>query len=417
MAVPSYLRVLQGAGFLAGAPVIKGIPIWQGPGIQAVRLILERYVDLVAARDEPTVVTHPFLSSATVNRSVFGAYDNVYEVLDAPGHPDAQFRSDNIATVVPRLLEERSSSPVVSVGEVIRDAPGKTPPMFRDRNVWPVVELNQLAGDTDGRELLDFYAQVVTELLRSMGIPCLTVETPAMAEYGKTSYVTVGVLPSRRPTVLATLYILNDRLRLALGADQDVIDIGFTGKMLAMTAMLHADSRGLVLPSAIAPVQVGVTVGPKAPPERYDRWLADLRRAGLRCATRVARTPGARTRAEHAWHRAGVPLVIGLDREPGSVVACTRLPLTREALPDLPGPARLRALLAAGDGRLADRAQRVFDTGMARGEHLRSMCRPCADALGLAVFGTLAPQAAVPCERCGDPLGERLFISEEGRFY
>jgi hypothetical protein len=415
---PSYVRALEAAEFIMGPPAIKGIPLWRRGGILAVRLLAERFLALIARQESPASVEHDFLASSKANRRIFGQYAaNVYEIADLPGNPGMQFRSDNIVSTVAQLQHDRQDAPVVAIGSVIRNAPGKTLPLFRDRSVWPVIELNQLADSERAPALLDFYAKVLEELLWWCAIPSITVQTPALASYGKTTYLVVAVLPNKQPTVLATLYILSDELRLALGERRDVIDVGFTGKLLATAAMTHMDARGLVLPAAIAPTQVGVTLSADSDAARYGPWLEALRRAGLRCATTRATRSDKRASAERAWHRKGVPLVIGLDRTPGSVTVCSRTPLERTSLPELPGAQRISDLLDAGDARLAATARRVFDSALVDGGHLRSMCQPCTEAAGLAVFGAVIPQTPVLCERCGQAGGRRWFISDEGRFY
>ncbi|HEY4454010.1 MAG TPA: hypothetical protein VGN81_06835 [Pseudonocardiaceae bacterium] len=414
---PPHAQLLEAAGFIAGPPAIKGIPLWRTAGIRSVRLLVERFLDLVANHGRPTVVEHPFLASASADRDVFGSYDNSYELLDLAGQPGTQFRSDNIVSSVHRLRSADHDQSVVSVGTILRHNPGKTLPLFRDRSIWPVVELNQLATEREALELLDFYALVMEDLLWSIGIPSVTVHTPELSSYGKKTYLTVTALPDKRPTVLATLYILSEEIRSALGVDEDVIDVGFTGKLLGTTAMLHVDARGLVLPSTIAPVQVGVTLAADTRGSRSDRWLAALEQSGIRCDTSTATGGNGRARAERAWHRRGVPLVIGLDRTPGSVTVCTRKPLVRTELMNLPGPNQVRALLAESDTRLRDGAAQVFDSAMAEGGHLRSLCRSCADAADVAPFGHVVTSAPVHCERCSDTQAQRLFVSDEGRFY
>ncbi|WP_194923941.1 hypothetical protein [Catenulispora pinisilvae] len=409
-----YVLDLQAAGFIARSPEIKGIPLWRNAGIRAVDLLVEEFMTAVAGHGRPAVWQHGFLADAKAADRVFGSYDNVYNVLDLPGHPDGQFRSDNIVTTVARLRREGRRGPVVSVGTVIRDAPGKTPPLFRDRSIWPVVELNRIVAPADASALLASYAAACERFLAAIGIPSLTVQTPVLSDYGKLTYLVVAVLPNKRPTVLATVYVLSDKLRTALGSDGDVLDVGFTGKVLATAAMLHADARGLALPSTVAPIQVGITA---AAADDVTEWVARLRAGGLRCDLAIAGRPARRISAERTWHRRGVPLVIGVGPGRGSVSAGTRLPLRRDARRELPEPDEVRALLAQSDARLFARARRVFDAGMAQGAHLRSMCGDCARGEGLAVFGVLVPKAAVTCESCGSTAGERLFISDEGRFY
>jgi prolyl-tRNA synthetase len=259
---------------------------------------------------------------------------------------------------------------------------------------------------------------VIERMLWSIGIPSLTVCTDELASYGKVTYLVVAALPNRRPMVLATLYVLADGLRDALGQRREVIDVGFTGKILATAAMLHLDHRGLALPGTVTPLQLGVTLAPDSNRARCERWLADLRAAGVRCEARtVPASSRARARAEKAWHRQGVPLVIGLDRTPGSLTLCSRMPLRRTPLADLPGPQAVLDHLARHDARLRAASQRLLDTTVERNGHLRTLCPDCAAAPGTAVFGRVVPATPGRCETCGDPAGRALFLSEEGRFY
>jgi hypothetical protein len=414
-----YVQALQAAEFIMGPPVIKGVPLWRGRGIDAVRLLVEAFADLVRERHPVGVVEHSFLASQADNRRVFGDYTNdVYELVDVPDNPDALFRSDNIVSSLAQLDRERSDGPLVAVGTVMRHFPGRTPPLFRDRQVWPVVELNQLVPEHSAVAALDHYRTVVERLLWSLAVPSVTVCTDELAGYGKTTYLVVTALPNRRPTVLATLYVLSDELRRALGQDQDVIDVGFTGKVLATAAMVHTDARGLMLASAIAPVQLGITAAEETDLSRCAGWLDALRAAGIRYELRRS-APGTRSRAraERAWHRTGVPLVVGLDRSPGSVVLCSRLPRQRTELSALPDPATVREHLRAHDDRLRASAQRLMTDTAERGGHVRTLCDRCAGALGSSVFGHLVPETRGPCETCADEAGRGLFISAEGRFY
>ena len=416
MADAPYVKALSEAEFLITAPLIKGIPVWRGQGLVAVDLLVRSFASLVARRRAAPVVQHGFLASAHQNRQVFGEYDNVYELEDVAGETGLQMRSDNIVPNLGLLTKESSAGPIIAVGAVVRDAPGKTPPLFRDKHIWPVVELNELAPAEEADATLDFYREVMSDLLRLLGIPSITVETPALAEYGKKTYLTVAALPNRRPTVLATLYQLADRLRLALHETRQIIDVGFTGKVFATAAIIHRDHRGLVLASAVAPVQLGVIVSGSRPSPETRGWLTRLSAAGIRTEVKAVaeKNFSGRARAERRWLRRGVPLILGLDRTPGRIVLCSRTPLHRKDLRGLPGPAAVSALLAAHDARMYEAAKRVFDDTMSVNAHLKPLCENCVE--GFPSFGVIVPKASVPCDVCGAD-GLQHFISEEGRFY
>ncbi|MGW7723100.1 hypothetical protein ACWGJ6_07090 [Streptomyces canus] len=380
----------------------------------AVRFLIERLTALTSERFAPTVVEHGYLMPSEEYSGVFGDYGNVYGLAGAPAGFPALLRPDNLVTNVGRLLQAQDPGPRIAVGGILRDAPGKTPPLFRDRFIWPAVQLTHRVGDTEAQQGLDFYSRVVETLVTELALPVVTVRTPALADYGRVTHLAVSVLPDGRPTVLATLYLLADRLRTALGDQLQILDIGFTGKLIALCAMLHHDARGLALPSMLAPVQVGITVADSG--DALAPWLARLTHRGIRWSlSRPCGGEKARSRAEARWHRLGVPLVIGVDREPGAVIRATRLPLRREPLLGLPEPDRILADLAAHDDRLTRATMRLFTTALRDGGFLRDACETCAKSL--PVFGVLVPERRRPCESCGAADGTALFISEQGRFY
>ncbi|AGL19160.1 hypothetical protein [Actinoplanes sp. N902-109] len=416
MATPPYVQALEAAGLLMGRPAIKGIPLWRGPGLAVVRLLVQRFAGIVRERYAAPLVEHDFLASQADNRQVFGDFGNVYEIVDLAGNADAQLRSDNIVSSVGLLDRGAAPAALIAVGSILRHFPGRTAPLFRDRLIWPVVEVNQLAPAPDAPAVLDFYRGAVERFLAEIAIPAITLRTDALDAYGKRTYLTVAALPDGRPTVLATLYLLAEQLQQALGSERDVVDVGFTGKVLATVAMVHTDNRGLMLPAALAPVQVGITVDAGTDLADHGRRLAALQRAGIRFAVRrAASSSRSRSRAEKAWHRQGVPLVLGLDRTPGSVVLCARRPLRRETLAAFPGPEQLRARLDEHDAALRAHAQRLLDRVVA--EQVRVLCTSCAGHDDLPVFGAIEPPVPGICDACGGKHAHAVFVSAEGRFY
>lgn len=418
MADRAYVRALERAEFILGPPRTKGTVIWSGAGMSAVRHLVGAFRSLVAERYAPTLVEHGFLADGPAYRAVFGGYANVYEVApEAARHGGSLLRPDNLVTTVAGLRAAGTVEPRIAVGGLLRRFDGSTPPLFRDRYIWPAVQLTQRVAPGQALAILDFYRVVVERLFARVGLPAITVRTPTLADYGRVTYLVVSALPNGRPTVLATLYVLAAKLRRSFGEDLDLIDVGFTGKVIATCAMLHADTRGLLLPSALAPIQVGVTARPWTDMARVDGWLKTVRDDGVRAEVRVAaRTDNSRNRLERRWHARGVPVVVGLDQRRGAaVVRATRGPLLRAALPGLPDAERLRADLADHDARLLRAGQRVLSRSVSHGRYLRTACAACADQL--PVFGTVVPPQRGPCEMCVAATGQLVFVSEEGRFY
>ncbi|MFE9976661.1 hypothetical protein ACFYRD_39700 [Streptomyces hirsutus] len=416
MTYTEYVGALERGAFIMGAPRSKGIVVWARPGLQAVKLLVERFRQLTAQHFTPRVVERGFLMETGQYRAVFGDYANVYGLSTPLGGTNYLLRPDNLVNTVGELQDAGTAGPAIAVGGLLRDSPGKTPPLFRDRYIWPAVQLNQRVPTETAEDTLDFYQRVVEELLSSLALPVVTVRTDPIADYGRLTYLVVSVLPNGRPTVLATLYVLSSRLKKALGDPLDIIDIGFTGKLIALCAMFHTDDRGLALPSMLAPLQLGITVGNATDQGKLAAWLADLKGAGIRYqVSPPCSNLRDRHRWEKRWHRQGAPLAIGLDRRPGSVIFAGRLPLRRRELSGLPCPDEVRTLLSDHDQRLASSAAELFERSLDDGGHLRTACPSCA--ADLPVFGEVVPVHRGRCEFCRSAEGTSLFISDQGRFY
>lgn len=413
----AYLRALVDAGILAPGPAARGISVWRERGLEVVRFLLE----LLVARLQPCmpmVVEHPFLMDAEHYGKVFAEYRNTYQVFASEAGGHAVFRPDNMHASVALLKENAHQGPIVAFGGLLRVLSGPAAPLFRERYIWPSIQINELVDRRDSQSVLDRYQHVLESLIECLGLPVISVRTDSLSRYGQLCYLAVSVMPDGRPTVVATSFVMADRYRVALGVEQDVIDVGFTGKLLALVAAHHRDHRGLVLPSSIAPLQLGVVTGDAGSSwQGLRRWMGELQASGVRVG--VVGPHDARFRrhrAERRLHRLGVPLVLGMTAEGRLIRTARRRPLRRGHLTELPSPAAVRAELGDCDADLLAVGRARFDRGLRQGGLLRHTCHPCAARAGLPVFGWTTPAHRTCCTYCCGDGGEAL-VSDTGRFY
>jgi prolyl-tRNA synthetase len=389
----------------------RGIPVWQDAGLRAARRMVSGFESALGQWWSPRRVEHPFLMPAAEYKKVFGDYTNVYETVVPEAGGSVVLAPDNMAAGVGWLREHGGSGPLVAVGGLLRMLPGGAQPLFRDRHIWPAVQVTHLVGEQDALDELDRHRMALTRLHELLCLPVMTVSTGSLASYGRTTWLTVSCLPDGRPTVTATLYVMSDHYRDRLRAAGEVIDVGFTGKLLALVALHHRDSSGLVLPSPLADTQVGVLAGEED--GRLREWCGAQAREGVRVRTVE---PGARQstrrRAERRLLRDGVPLVVG--ERPGGPRIARRQPLRRADLPALPDPRALRGELAAHDDRLRRAAADRFASGLREAGRLVARCDACAATGKEEIFGRTVPEAPAPCGACGAPGCEVLL---GGRFY
>jgi prolyl-tRNA synthetase len=412
---PSYLQALAAARMVTATPAAKGIPTWRERGLATVDLLIATFVDRAGRFWRPTVVEHPFLMPAEDYRRVFGVYTNTY-AAQVPGLAGRWvLRPDNLHVNAAVCHDAGTRGPVVATGGLLRDLRGGAAPLFRDRHIWPAVQATHLVDPAEATVTLDRWRQAVEATIAAAALPVVTVEPVAPSPYGRRCLLAVSCLPDGRPTVLATLYILSDTYRRPLGGgDAAIIDVGFTGKIIAVAAMHHRDDRGLVLPSALAPTQVGVVSTAGQPVG--DRWRAALAASAVRATvTDVVDRTSARWRAERRLHRAAVPLVVSA---PGHVLV-RRMPLRRAPVAGLTAATAATTVateLDAHDRRLSAHSAGRFDRGLLHSGRLPVLCPDCAPAAVPPLYGWTHPPDPGACVSCGRP-GRRALLSEAARIY
>jgi hypothetical protein len=407
------VRALAAARMITATPAAKGIPMWRERGLITADLLLRLFVERARQFSRPVVVEHPFLLPADPYQRVFGNYANSY-IAKVPGlNGNWVLRPDNLHINAARLREPKEDEPIIATGGLLRTLHGGAAEMFRDRHIWPAIQANQLVDRSDAALALSRWRQAVEETIAGAGLPTVTVEPAAESPYARRCLLVVSCLPDGRPTVLATLYVLSDMYRRRLGVAADLIDVGFTGKIVAVAAMHHRDSRGLALPSALAPLQLGIVTASHR--QRVaDAWAGKLETSGIRAQIlTVHESASPRRRAERRLHREATPLVISAST--GMLVR--RMPLRRTPMPASCDPVALVATeLAAHDRRLAGFSTRRFERGLRHTGLLRHICAGCAATVKPALFGWAEPGDVGACASCGNT-GRKALLSETERFY
>jgi prolyl-tRNA synthetase len=394
----TYVATLIRADVLAPRSYGRGVPVWLPAGRALAQRLVETYLLEVGGTRPLRVVEHPPLVDRGAHDAVFGRYANV---LFRSGPEPRQLRADNLLSSIAHMRTTGCWDPVVSVGALIREERGVTAPLFRDRHIWPAVQLDEVVSPRDLEERMRHHAHSLERLLRRLGLPALTVATRGAGSYGGRVELTVSSTAAGRPTVLSTLYALPPRFSERLGAAGRIIDVGFTGKLIAVAAMHHADDRGILLPSALATAQVAVRTEPADPTPA--RWLEELDRVGVRVRHDVV---GGRARRRWEGRRAaeGVPLFVA----PGAAgtTITRRLGMRRSSGRGLPPPMEIFGVLREHDAGLAEAASRRFERALAGSLTVAALCTACRRQTA-NVLGRISPTRRGRCG-CGASATEHL---------
>lgn len=409
----AYLQALAAAKMITATPVAKGIPVWRERGLVTAELLISIFVEQARQFCTPTVVEHPFLMPAPSYKRVFGGYANTYTAR-VPGLTGTWvLRPDNLHFSAAYRGDTHQRHPIIATGGLLRDLRGGAVPLFRDRHIWPAVQANHLVDPPEAAATLELWRQAVEATITAVGLPVVTVEPTAPSPYGSSCLLAVSCLPDGRPTVLATLYILSDTYQHALGTSSAVIDVGFTGKVIAVAAMHHRDQHGLVLPSVIAPIQVGVVSASAVDHAAADELRGKLTASGVRLKVAEVRDRTyVRWRAERRLHREAIPLVVSVPRH----VLVRRVPMCRVPLSDNAETLPIAAEMTAHDARLAARSARRFDRGLRQSGLLPVLCPGCAAVATPPLYGWTHPPDSGACTSCGKS-GRQALLSEAARIY
>jgi len=390
-----YLAALTRGEVIAPTGYGKGFPVLLPWGLSIARRVISIFTEEFA-RDSGLLIRSPniLIHAASYDAEVadFGGYSNIYrfslEGREVVARPDGAVQG--LAAAVD-ALEGDAISTVLSVFQGFRSVKGTTDPLFRDRAIWPFVQLNRLVHRED-RSAVPKALRALERFFARLCLPVTMLEMGAWKNYAHQRYDALYVMPDGTPTVLAMFFVVGDTYRRAARVPEDrvALDIGLTEKVIAAMYLRGLENGLVVLPSAVAPVQLVVnTPGGRPRPstegvERAEFIEDDSKRWSQR------------------WTRRGVPFLVSESEG--------RL----RSFNALRGWSALDT--ACGFGELlksADDSLHRFRTAAslsATHELFPIRCDTCPRPDG--VNGTVVPALAGDCRQCGAPGVQRFSVAE-----
>jgi hypothetical protein len=420
-----HARLLHDAGYILREPAVRGFTVWRGRGLRVIDRITDEYRRLLSDLAPELVVDPDAVVQAAPYRTIFGDYENVFRLGGSVS--SRMLRADNVVDAVPSLLDGARGAGQhsrLTISGLYRRSRGPVSPLFRETYIWPCLEVNHLTRRSDTGDALREHLERLRQLFAWMGLATFVIEVDELGHYGRSSYLVATVLPDGSPTVLATVYALGELLlqRLDVPESYDVVDVGLTAKPLAVATLVHADGRGLMLPSGLTETQLGILVrrptspaGGGAPAGTVEAWLDRLAASSIRVELQeIAVGTRAAAAGERRLHRRGAPLVVGLRPLTHGAEArvSARAPLRRWTESALPEPSRIAETLASHDQRLTQRSSSLVASYL--DSSVAHLCDRCAPAV--AHFGRPVCAGRGPCVRCGTRAQPRL-LTRAGRFY
>jgi len=383
---PDLTSRLEQAGLVSSLGYGAGFPVLLPWGQQAVARLVQLFGDCLTdavlgewCEWEPELL----VDEATYDAQMGGAgdFDNVYR-LEYRGRrwvlrPDAAV--DGLCRAMAAAGPSGAGS-AFCVYTAHRNLHGSCTPMWRDRAIWPVMQLDIVSPGDRADAVGDSVRAGLDRFFEALGLPILRVDMGSWKGYARRRLDWVLATERAAPTVLAMAYTVGDAFRAVVGVPEDyeAFDVGLTAKPLATLVRLVEDGDRFVLPPAIAPAHVVV---------------AGAGRDVLPASTtlRVAHVDGRARNWRRLWAERGVPVL--LDFDAGG--RAEQLVGNRDWEPWNP---------ASSLDDLVDEACRSTPVGTPPWSNegpsrFAALCGTCAAVHVL--HAAVVPPAGAPCEQCG----------------
>lgn len=395
-----YTEQLERADIIASPGAGKGLPMLLPWGLGVLRRLTDAFASELACLYPLRLRAPRLLRDADgydAEVAEFGGFDGVYRLRHGSSasivRPDAAV--DNLIEAR-RAAEAGWDGAVLSVYQGFRAVKGLTPPLFRDRCIWPFIQMNRLVRAAHVERASLDVVHALLRLFESLGIWVRVVCQGPWKSYARRLYEAVAILPDGRPTVVAMFYVVGDSYRRAAGisSEWEAFDIGISQKPLAVLALGSGASSGVSLPSRLSPVHAVVA-------SEAGSWPVQVPRDDnvLAVSLDIPEWP-------RAWQRRGVPILV---ESRGERVRC-RLTLGRWQA--WPREHSFDDLVAASDRLLLQRSAAIAEAHAER--WFRVLCSACRPAQGICA--DVVPAETGACASCGRT-GRLSLVLDAAQFY
>lgn len=359
--------ILVRADVLSTTPIASGYPYWLPFGTRVAERIDALYSEELKRRIDFVEMEPPLLvDRQSYVDAVSASYD--YQNMlwwQPPDAPAVLVRPDNLFAATQALAKTPCHLPVVMQGSLYRSETGNLWPLVRDRHMWRTTQVVHWLDGADATEAYLLHTRVFGRLMRRLGIPTIFVDCPPLREHSERRMLTFTPTAVDELTLTSTGYLLSPSLVERLGLSGQLLDFGFTAKLLAVAVALTSDEVGLVLPTDLAPDVVVVGYRDPSDREAAERLADDLRAVTPRVA--VDHRPWGSVRRSQRRH--GTPILVLVDSSTKNHLI-TRFDGASQALSS-DARAHLREAIDRHDRALWTRALACTDAALAEARVVR----------------------------------------------
>lgn len=412
----NYIKKLEDARIINEKGYGKGLPIWYKEGINLVNNIFNLFKECLKVEiNDFYILDFDNIIEKSVYDNVYGdinSYDSIYTFKE--NNKDYLIKSDAMPLNISYLLETTEKKPVLTLTSVSRNETGSTKALFRDRNIWPVIQLNNVIKDHEIDSFLEKLTKVYQNFFEKLCLPTLFVDAGELQNYATNQRYFLTALDSLDFTKSGMIFQLSRKFKGNFNTNYEIIDSGFSEKIIALMAILHSDQYGLMIPSTVAPKQVTIS----SVIEDNELLMEQVQKKLINQSLRYNLTKENNNikKIKKQWEKEGTPLLIILDEQ--EIVLYIRSSrkktvLTLDALGDL------NPFLFAHDKALFSKSNKyleLIEVGESPNDQITFICNECKDNNN-NFFGYIYPYKYGLCNVCNKNKGVKSVHSTRGRFY
>ena len=412
----TYIKKLEDARIINEKGYGKGLPIWYQEGIILVNNIFNLFKECLKAEiNDFYILDFDNIIEKSVYDNVYGdinSYDSIYTFKE--NNRDYLIKSDAMPLNISYLLEATEKKPALTLTSVARNETGSTKALFRDRNIWPVIQLNNVIKDQEINSFLEKLTKVYQNFFEKLCLPTLFVDAGELHNYATSQRYFLTALDNLDFTKSGMIFQLSKNFKENFNTNYEIIDSGFSEKVIALMAILHSDQYGLRIPSTVAPKQITIA----SVIEDNELLMAQVQKKLDNQSLRynINKDNNNIKKIKKQWEKEGTPLLVVLEEH--EIVLYMRSSRKKTVL-TLETLCNLSSFLVAHDKALFSKANKyleLIEIGESPNDQLTFICNECKDN-NYNFFGYIYPSKEGLCNICNKNKGVKSVLSTRGRFY
>lgn len=238
---------LENIKFLVPRGYGTGVPVYLKKGINAINSFYKEFCNMLDKYNCKYYCYNP--DYLVLNKQFSDLYYSINDYSnEVIKYKDKIIISDALLQTLYKLKDlyeiKNSDYSLISLSSIFRDKGNNLVPLYKDKNIYPVIQLDQILSSYKYDDNIEMLKKVYKKFYELLGIKILFLEArevPQYAEYELYFLATDG----NKYTKLGMIYKLSDSFKSNLQIDKSavLVNSGFSGKSLFISIKNYSESN------------------------------------------------------------------------------------------------------------------------------------------------------------------------------